>query len=237
MRAVGTTIGVVMAGGYGTRLAEVGVATPKPLQVVGGRTLLSRAVSWLEARFKPVHTVVVAHHRAELIEEAVGKIGLPHVRCVKEETKLGTAGYLTRLACTVPTDTRFVVVNADVVTNWDAFGASEAGCNWLAAVERQVDVPYGSLDLDENTGYLIGVREKWAAYQAAAGIYGLNCGSVRKACPNPLPVDMPALLTAIAAFAPVAVYPLPEGTYWRDIATPACLEKARADFAAGRVKP
>lgn len=228
-----TTIGVVMAGGYGTRLAEEGAVTPKPLQLVGGRTLLARAIEWLERSFSLSRIVVVAYHRAERVEDAVRALRNPLVGCVREESKLGTAGYVTKLAGTVPIDTRFAVVNADVLTTWTP---PRVVGNWVASVTRQVDVPYGSLEVDEN-GNLERVREKWTAYEAAAGIYQLECRSIRIACPVALPIEMPDLLTAIAeagAGSKVAVHKLGRA-YWRDIATPACLARARADAEAGRI--
>jgi NDP-sugar pyrophosphorylase family protein len=223
-----------MAGGYGTRLAELGTVTPKPLQLVGGKTLLARAVSWLCKNFTLSRVVVVAHHRAERIAEEVAKLHNPLVGCVNEgEHKLGTAGFVTNLASSLPLNYRMVVVNADVLTTWTPPHVSG---NWVATVGRQVDVPFGSVEADEN-GALIGVREKWTEYQAYAGVCQLEVQCVRMAYPNPVAADMPDLLNALVAlktYCSVQVYKMGPA-YWRDIATPADLYKAQADAEAGRI--
>jgi NDP-sugar pyrophosphorylase family protein len=83
---------MILAAGLGTRLGEIGAATPKVLIEVGGRTLLERHLEWLD-EIRVERVVINVHHRAEEIERFVAQhSGRAELMCVREDHLLGTAG-------------------------------------------------------------------------------------------------------------------------------------------------
>src|ERR1700709_541011 len=83
---------MILAAGLGTRLGEIGAATPKVLIDGGGRPLLARHLQWLD-ELQVERVVINVHHRAEEIENFVAHhSGRAEVVCVRENELLGTAG-------------------------------------------------------------------------------------------------------------------------------------------------
>ncbi len=83
---------MILGAGLGTRLGEIGAATPKVLIDVGGRPLLQRHLEWLD-EIQVDRAVINVHHRAAEIEAFVARYsGRAEVVCVREEQLLGTAG-------------------------------------------------------------------------------------------------------------------------------------------------
>jgi mannose-1-phosphate guanylyltransferase/phosphomannomutase len=107
---------MILAAGQGTRLGSLGKRVPKILVDVGGRPLLERQLEYL-AR-EGVSTVVVnAYHLAGDVVAFVDAYRGPlSVRCVVEETLLGTAGGV-RGALEVIGVGPFVVLYGDVIVD------------------------------------------------------------------------------------------------------------------------
>ena len=105
---------MILAAGKGTRLGELGKATPKVLVEVGGEPLLSRHLSFLESQ--GVRRVVVnAHHLAEQVQGFLDAYDGPlETRCIVEPELLGTAGGV-RNALGELGGEPFVVVYGDIL--------------------------------------------------------------------------------------------------------------------------
>ena len=107
---------VVMAGGFGTRLAPLTEDTPKPMLPVGDRPLLERIIEQLrEAGIR--HVNLTTHYRADVIAAHFGD-GREHgveIEYVPEERPLGTAGALGL----VDADGPILVMNGDILTRLD----------------------------------------------------------------------------------------------------------------------
>ncbi len=111
---------VILAGGKGTRLRPYTTSFPKPLMPVGDHPVLEILIQQLiRDKFTCFHFAV--GHLAELIEAYFGdgkrwgdNITISYSR---EESALGTAGPLAKLADTLPEE--FLVVNGDVLTDLD----------------------------------------------------------------------------------------------------------------------
>ncbi|MDY6779137.1 MAG: sugar phosphate nucleotidyltransferase, partial [Halobacteria archaeon] len=132
---------VVLAAGEGTRMRPLTRTRPKPLLPVGEKTILEKV---LDACYEHVEAfVIVVGYRGDDIKDAVGNTyrGKP-IDYAEQEV-----------------ETRFVVVNGDVLISSDLVrrltSASENAC----AVKR-VDDPtsYGVANVDD--GYLTGIVEK-----------------------------------------------------------------------------
>jgi NDP-sugar pyrophosphorylase family protein len=110
---------IVLAGGAGTRLGELAEHTPKPLAVVGGRSILEHDLRWLAAH--DVRDVTVAVHAgADAIRAAIGdgaELGLA-IRWAREPTPLGTAGACAALRPQLGEEP-FLVVSGDNLMDFD----------------------------------------------------------------------------------------------------------------------
>jgi NDP-sugar pyrophosphorylase family protein len=83
---------MILAAGLGTRLGSLGKSTPKVLLELGGEPLLQHHLRYLHEQ-GVARVVVNAHHRADLVEDALRSYRGPlEVVCVHEPRLLGTAG-------------------------------------------------------------------------------------------------------------------------------------------------
>ena len=86
-------VAVVLAGGFGTRVAHLLPGIPKPMAQVAGRPFLEWVVRFL-ARQGIENVVLSTGHLAEVVEEHFQKNPVPGVRTrsIAETQPLGTAG-------------------------------------------------------------------------------------------------------------------------------------------------
>lgn len=103
---------VILAGGFGTRLAAVYGDIPKPMVPLLGRPVIDHLID-LCRRHGFDDILVLAHHRWEILQDHLGETVRLHV----EPTPLGTAGAL-RDALHLLSD-RFLVLYADTYADVD----------------------------------------------------------------------------------------------------------------------
>ena len=108
---------VVLAGGAGTRLGDLGARMPKTMIPVAGRPYLEHlANQLLGAGLRPV--VVAVHHHAEMIREHFsGDLSRADLLFVHTNQR-GTGSDLLECLDTVPTDA-FIVWNGDTIVELD----------------------------------------------------------------------------------------------------------------------
>lgn len=117
---------MILAAGFGTRLASVGLDLPKPLFPVCNVPLIRWAVSFLVGHgFRDI--VVNLHHRGSLIVDALGDgrlLGARIAYSMEEEEILGTGGGIRRaLPLFGSSDLPLVVMNGKIVSDVDLWGA------------------------------------------------------------------------------------------------------------------
>ncbi len=114
--------GMVLAAGYGTRLAPVTDHVPKPLLTVGGVSLLDRALRTM-ATAGCEAAAVNTHHLGGMIAShlAAGKTTLP-VRLFPEDEILGTGGALHGARDFLAGAPDFLLHNGDVLWGGDLAG-------------------------------------------------------------------------------------------------------------------
>jgi NDP-sugar pyrophosphorylase family protein len=106
---------VVLAGGLGTRLGELGAATPKTLMEVGGRPFADHQLAWLGAEGVDEAVYCLGHLGAQ-VRDFVGdgsRWGLRVAYVEDGETLAGTAGALRRALDAGVLAPRFFVVYGD----------------------------------------------------------------------------------------------------------------------------
>jgi len=167
---------VILAGGFGKRLAPLTSEVPKPLLPVGGRPILVRQIEWLRG-FGIRDVVLAVGYLKHKIFEALGdgrKLGVRIFYSVEEEP-LGTGGAIKNAEPFI-TDDVFIVLNGDVLTNLDLNKLVEALGDADGAIALvPLRSPYGIVEFDAG-GYVTHFREKpiLEGFYINAGVYALR---------------------------------------------------------------
>jgi dTDP-glucose pyrophosphorylase len=222
---------VIMAGGLGSRLAELTRETPKPMLPVGSRPVLETIIrSFEEQGFRRFHLAV--NYKAEQIEAHFGDgsaFGV-EIRYLRERERLGTAGALSLLP-EVPSEP-ILVTNGDLLAKED-YGAMvdrhvRAGVDATMAVrDYEMQVPFGVVR--EHEGCIATIDEKPVLrFMVNAGMYVLSRRAVARV-PHAQYFDMPALFQDLVA-AGYATRTHRIAGYWLDIGRIGDYERANHEF-------
>ncbi len=167
---------VILAGGFGKRLAPLTSEVPKPLLPVGGKPILVRQIEWLRG-FGIRDVVLAVGYLRHKIFEALGdgrRFGVRIFYSVEEEP-LGTGGAIKNAEPFI-TDDIFIVLNGDVLTNLDLNKLVEALGDADGAIALvPLRSPYGIVEFDAN-GHVTHFREKplLEGFYINAGVYALR---------------------------------------------------------------
>jgi mannose-1-phosphate guanylyltransferase / phosphomannomutase len=236
--------GVIMAGGFGTRLKPLTINRPKPMVPVANRPIMEHIVALLR-RHGITDLISILYFQPEHITSYFGDgsaFGV-NMQYVTAESDFGTAGAV-RNASHLLGDDRVLVISGDVLTDFDLGAAirsheerrAEATIA-LTAVENPL--AFGIVIVDEATGRIERFLEKptWGEVFSDTintGIYILEPEALRRV-PEQTNVDFsrdlyPEMLRDGARlFGYVA-----EG-YWRDIGNIDEYRIAHQDVLAGKV--
>ena len=220
---------VIMAGGFGKRLAPHTDTTPKPMLHVGGRPMLEHIVDALrDSGFTNI--VVALHHLGHIIEDHFGsgeRFGV-HIRYLKEEEPLGTAGALSLL--TGDMEGPLIVTNGDLLTDirygeMVDFHQTHNAAASMAVRLHEIQNPFGVVDTQGVD--IVGFEEKPVhRTRISAGVYVLDPDALNflekgQYC------DMPTLFERLRqAGRRTIAYAIYEP--WIDIGRPEDLERAKA---------
>jgi dTDP-glucose pyrophosphorylase len=224
---------VVMAGGFGKRLAPLTAETPKPMLPVGDRPLMERLVRDIRnAGIRKVH--ITTHFRPEKIHDHFGRGDALDVELgyVTEEQPLGTAGALRLVE---PSTEPLLVINGDILTkvNFQAlirFHEESDAALTVGVRSYEIAVPYGVVETEHSLVTRI-VEKPTYRHFVNAGIYVVEPRAVQH-IPSGRRFDMTDLIAALLATGDrVASFPVRE--YWLDIGRPEDYEQAQRDHATG----
>ncbi len=237
--------GVIMAGGFGTRLKPLTINRPKPMVPVGNRPVMEHIVALLR-RHGITDLVSILYFQADQIMDYFGDgsaFGVS-MRYARTDADYGTAGAVRYAAEQFP-DERALVISGDVLTDFDlnaALAEHEQRAAEATIVLTSVTNPlaFGIVIVDRETGRIERFLEKptWGEVFSDTintGIYVLEPEALRR-----LPLGeerdfsrhlFPAMLQDGAAlFGHVA-----EG-YWRDIGNLDEYRQANDDVLHDRVR-
>jgi NDP-sugar pyrophosphorylase family protein len=174
------TTAVILAGGFGTRLASMVPNLPKPMASVDGRPFLEYLLDYI--RDSGIEDVILCLcHQADVIESHFGdgrRFGL-RICYSRETSPRGTGGALRLASHLLKTDVA-------VILNGDSFCPVDLGLLVAANRDSKADLTltvtrvadssrYGSLEFDPHTFCITGFQEKSAAPALGgwinAGIY------------------------------------------------------------------
>jgi dTDP-glucose pyrophosphorylase len=223
---------VIMAGGLGTRLAELTRDTPKPMLRVGSRPLLQTIVQgYADQGFRRFYFAV--NYKADQIEAYFGDgstLGV-EIRYLREKQRMGTAGALSLLP--ERPELPFVVTNADLLTKED-YGQmvdvhTASGADATMAVRPyEMQVPFGVVQ-EHADGRIAAIKEKpTQVYTVSAGMYVLS-PQVIDLVPHEQFFDMPSLFDAMLRHGKHTRCHRIDG-YWLDIGRLPDYEQAKVDF-------
>jgi len=178
--------GLILAGGFATRLRPLSCSKPKLLFPIVGVPLVESMARWLSS--SGVDQIILAvNHLSDKLKIEVGhSVGGVTVAFSVEETPLGTAGPIRLAANLLGKDDPFFVMNGDIVTNIDIRGMlamheKKKADATIALVSVPDPSPYGSVLTDSN-GIVRQFEEKSsvlsAASQVNAGVYVLSPGVI-----------------------------------------------------------
>ncbi|HEX7038659.1 MAG TPA: nucleotidyltransferase family protein [Trueperaceae bacterium] len=222
---------VIMAGGLGTRLAELTRDRPKPLLPVGAKPLLETMVERLVLQGF-THIYMSVNYKADMIEGYFGDGSRYQARIeyVHEHKRLGTAGALQYVS---PVPGRpILVMNGDVLTTIDFrklvdFHTQSGVAATMAVSYHDVQVPYGVV---ETSGpKVVSLVEKPVyRYFVNAGIYVLEPLCIQYLEPETY-TDMTTLFERLLKDGrEVASFPIHE--YWQDVGRPADYARANEEY-------
>jgi D-glycero-alpha-D-manno-heptose 1-phosphate guanylyltransferase len=226
---------VLLAGGFGTRVAHLLPNMPKPMASIAGRPFVEWVIRYF-AHCGLGHFILSTGHLAEVIETYFLENpikGVDEVCCRKETSPQGTAGgFLHATEHFAEPAGGWLVTNADslVVSNPMAFIHAANKNGWTAAIlglEVADASRFGSLRVADD-GTLLAFAEKCpGAGLINAGVYWFAPGC-RPGFPTkrPLSFEMDVFPDLIAAGARIGVVPVTAS--FIDIGTPASLAEADA---------
>ena len=172
---------LILAGGFGKRLAPLTMDLPKPLIPIAGKPILVWQIEWLKKQGVSDFVLAVGYLRSKIFETLGDgrKLGVRIFYSVEEEP-LGTAGAI-RNAAPFLEDEVFLAVNGDIVTDLQVKPLLDALNNADAAIALvPLRSPYGVVEVGEE-GYVTAFAEKPAleGYYINAGVYAFRKEALR----------------------------------------------------------
>ncbi len=123
---------VIMAGGKGTRIAQVNATVPKPMIPIEGKPILEYQIETLKNQGY-TDIILIVGHMGNVIQEYFGdgaEFGV-QISYIIEEQPLGTAGALYFLKDEIKDD--FLLLNGDIIFDVDIQKFLEYHCNQRTA--------------------------------------------------------------------------------------------------------
>jgi mannose-1-phosphate guanylyltransferase len=233
--------GVVLVGGFGTRLRPLTETIKKELLPLVDRPILDHTLDRLGSH--GVHEVIMS---SPYLESAFhpfieGRQGDPKITWVTETEPLDTGGAIVNTLEFLD-DEPFFALNGDILTDLDLSAMlafhTDRGAQVTIALHRVDDArAFGLVDTDDE-GRVLAFREKPAdpiPGDVNAGTYLLDPAVLRRWSPDrPISIEREIFPEVIAAGA--AVFGYPGNCYWMDLGTPEKYLQAHRDMLAGEVR-
>jgi mannose-1-phosphate guanylyltransferase len=234
------TVGILLVGGFGTRLMPLTKQTPKPMLTVAGLPVTEHQLAM--ARKAGITTVVLAtSYLSELFTPYFGdgaKWGMKLLYAVEKEP-LGTGGAIANAAKLLNGNESIVVFNGDVLSSHDLHEqirqheANSADVTLhLTAVEDARAYGCVPTDSDGRVSAFLEKMDKPITNTINAGCYVFN-PKVIQSIPldTVISVEREIFPDLIAAHG--KVFGFIDDSYWLDIGTPNALLKGSRDLVSG----
>ena len=233
-------VGILLVGGFGTRLKPLTDEYPKPMLPVAGLPVTEHQI--LAAKKAGIHTLVLAtSYLAEIFTPYFGdgsKWGMKILYAVEKEP-LGTGGAIANAAQLLGRDEPIVIFNGDVLSRHSiadqiAFHESKQADATLHLIEVADARAFGCVPTDTD-GRVTAFLEKMdnpVTNSINAGCYIFNPAIIDQIpLGKVVSVERETFPGLVASGRPV--YGYKEQSYWLDVGTPAALFKGSRDLIAG----
>ena len=203
---------VIMAGGRGKRLDPITRVIPKPLLLVGEKTMIELIMErFAEQGFTKF--ILTLHYKKEMIKAYIDSLKLPYeIHYVEESKPLGTAGGLKLVFDKFKINDPIIVTNCDVLVDVDfsnilKFHKEKESAITIVGALINSSVPYGVLKV--NDGILEKIEEKPSMDMIInTGIYVIEPLQVKSLFEEEKYLDMTELIEKVRKSGKVvAVYP------------------------------
>jgi len=174
--------GLILAGGFATRLRPLSCSKPKLLFPLVGVPLVDRMAAWF-ARGGVSEVILAVNHLSDKLRVEVSRKKLDTKTVLSvEETPLGTGGPISLASPLLNRDELLIVSNGDVISNIDLQGLITAHVQFgaqatIALVSAEDARPFGLATLDANDR-ITGFEEKSETNRGPAwinaGVYALT---------------------------------------------------------------
>lgn len=163
---------VILAGGFGTRLAHISDGKPKPLMEVAGKPILERQINFLLSHGLDDIRLSL-HHKADRIIEFCQQKWPGRFEYIVELTALGTGGGIRFASRDLHEP--FLVINGDTLSDINVAEFVSQTPNAIVGAYQKDARPYGLLEISEGkiTAFLEKPIEERGGY-INAGFYLLH---------------------------------------------------------------
>jgi len=233
-------VGILLVGGFGTRLKPLTDEYPKPMLPVAGLPVTEHQI--LAAKKAGFHTLVLAtSYLADIFTPYFGdgsKWGMKILYAVEKEP-LGTGGAIANAAQLLGRDEPIVIFNGDVLSRHSiadqiAFHESKQADATLHLIDVADARAFGCVPTDTD-GRVTAFLEKMdnpVTNSINAGCYIFNPAIIDQIpLGKVVSVERETFPGLVASGRPV--YGYKEQSYWLDVGTPAALFKGSRDLIAG----
>jgi mannose-1-phosphate guanylyltransferase len=233
-------VGILLVGGFGTRLKPLTDESPKPMLPVAGLPVTEHQI--LAAKKAGIHTLVLAtSYLAEIFTPYFGdgsKWGMKILYAVEKEP-LGTGGAIRNAAELLGRDEPIVIFNGDVlsrhsIVNQIAFHTAKKADVTLHLIEVEDARAFGCVPTDDE-GRVTAFLEKMenpVTNSINAGCYIFSPEVVDQIpLGKVVSVERETFPSLVESGRPVFGYL--ENSYWLDVGTPAALFKGSRDLIDG----
>ena len=233
-------VGILLVGGFGTRLKPLTDESPKPMLPVAGLPVTEHQI--LAAKKAGIHTLVLAtSYLSEIFIPYFGdgsKWGMKILYAVEKEP-LGTGGAIRNAAELLGRDEPIVIFNGDVLSRHSiadqiAFHISKKAYVTLHLIEVEDARAFGCVPTDKD-GRVTAFLEKMdnpVTHSINAGCYVFSPDVVDQIpLGKVVSVERETFPALVESGRPVFGYL--EAAYWLDVGTPAALFKGSRDLVDG----
>lgn len=233
-------VGILLVGGFGTRLKPLTDESPKPMLPVAGLPVTEHQI--LAAKRAGIHTLVLAtSYLAEVFTPYFGdgeKWGMKILYAVEKEP-LGTGGAIRNAAELLGRNEPVVIFNGDVLSRHSiahqiAFHLEKQADVTLHLIDVEDARAFGCVptDADGRVSAFLEKMDNPVTNSINAGCYVFN-PSVIDQIPlgKVVSIERETFPTLVSSGRPVFGYK--EQSYWLDVGTPAALFKGSRDLVVG----
>ena len=234
------TVGILLVGGFGTRLKPLTNESPKPMLPVAGLPVTEHQI--MAAKRAGIHTLVLAtSYLAEVFTPYFGdgsKWGIS-IKYAVEKEPLGTGGAIRNAAELLGRDEDVVIFNGDVLSRHDiasqiAFHQKVQADVTLHLIRVADARAFGCVPLD-SSGKVTAFLEKMenpVTNLINAGCYVFSPNIIDQIPLNEVvSVERQTFPALVAAGRPI--YGYEDQSYWLDVGTPAALFQGSRDLIPG----